>query len=197
MWDEQSAIESWLASAQREPAKLGGVLERYRSFLILWSKQEMNSRIAADCGASDIVQETFREACRDFGDFRGKTEAEFTVWLKQIHRHNLIDHLRRLEHGPCIRSLGGDVDCDRTITLLGKPAARQTSLGEIAVRGEDALRVADCLLQLPANQAEAVRLRYLEGWPLGRIAEELNVSRDAVAGYLKRGLQKLRERLAL
>jgi RNA polymerase sigma-70 factor (ECF subfamily) len=45
---------------------------------------------------------------------------------------------------------------------------------------------------LPETQAEAIRLRYMEGLPLSEIVERTGKSDTAVAGLLKRGLQKLR-----
>ena len=47
--------------------------------------------------------------------------------------------------------------------------------------------------QLPKDQAEAVRLRHLEGWSLKQMAEHFGRSEVAVAGLLKRGMQTLRE----
>jgi RNA polymerase sigma-70 factor (ECF subfamily) len=50
----------------------------------------------------------------------------------------------------------------------------------------------EALHQLPETQAEAIRLRYMEGLPLADIVERMGKSDTAVAGLLKRGLQKLR-----
>jgi DNA-directed RNA polymerase specialized sigma24 family protein len=47
----------------------------------------MHGRIAADlqakAGSSDLIQETFLEAQRDFHCFAGTTEAELSEWLRQ------------------------------------------------------------------------------------------------------------------
>ena len=48
---------------------------------------------------------------------------------------------------------------------------------------------------LPDDQREAVQLRHLEGWSLKQLAEHFGRSEVAVAGLLKRGMQKLRELL--
>ena len=48
------------------------------------------------------------------------------------------------------------------------------------------------LHQIPETQAEAIRLRYMEGLSLSDIVERMGKSDTAVAGLLKRGLQKLR-----
>ncbi|MEM9646385.1 MAG: sigma-70 family RNA polymerase sigma factor, partial [Planctomycetota bacterium] len=63
-----------------------------------------------------------------------------------------------------------------------------------AIREEAALELLEALHELPEMQAEAIRLRYMEGLPLAEIVERLGKSDTAVAGLLKRGLQKLRDR---
>ena len=60
------------------------------------------------------------------------------------------------------------------------------------IRGEQALRLAEILQTLPDAQRDAVRLRHMEGWPLEKIAEELDRTVVATAGLIKRGLKALR-----
>ena len=60
------------------------------------------------------------------------------------------------------------------------------------IRSEAVVALLDALHQLPETQAEAIRLRYMEGLPLSEIVERMDKSDTAVAGLLKRGLQKLR-----
>ena len=52
-------------------------------------------------------------------------------------------------------------------------------------------KIANAIHPYP-TQAEAIRLRYMEGLPLAEIVERMGKSDTAVAGLLKRGLQKLR-----
>jgi RNA polymerase sigma-70 factor (ECF subfamily) len=63
------------------------------------------------------------------------------------------------------------------------------------MRGERAILLAQMMQSLPEDQFESIRLRYIEGWSLARIAERLNRSQDSVAGLLKRGLQSLRKQM--
>ena len=62
----------------------------------------------------------------------------------------------------------------------------------VAIRAEAVVALLEALHQLPETQAEAIRLRYMEGLPLAEIVERMGKSDTAVAGLLKRGLQKLR-----
>ena len=62
----------------------------------------------------------------------------------------------------------------------------------MVIKAEAAVALLEALHQLPETQAEAIRLRYMEGLPLAAIVERTGKSDTAVAGLLKRGLQKLR-----
>jgi len=55
--------------------------------------------------------------------------------------------------------------------------------------------LATCLEQIPDNQREAIRMRYLEGMSLKEISKKMDKSEMAVAGLLKRGLQGLRDEM--
>ena len=151
------------------------------------------------CDASDIVQETMLEAIRDFGRFAGRSEPEFSAWLKQIHRHNVEEALRR-HVGVERRSLRREqrlLPAEGSVSFFWKePAARQTTASQQMIRGEKALRLAALLESLPPAQREAVVLRHLEGLSLEDIATRLGRSAAATAGLIKRGLQKLRENKA-
>src|SRR5262245_40989200 len=65
-------------------AALGRLLELYRGFLTLLARVQIGRRLKSKVDAADLVQETFLEAHRHFGRFRGTTEGELTGWLRQI-----------------------------------------------------------------------------------------------------------------
>ena len=65
-------------------------LERYRSWLGLLARLQVEPRFRAKFDPSDIVQQTMLEAVRDWPKFRGSTEAELAAWLRQILAHVLL-----------------------------------------------------------------------------------------------------------
>jgi len=76
---------------------LGRLLELYRNYLKLLARLQIDRRLQVKLDASDVVQETFLEAHRDFGQFRGTTEGELVSWLRQIlvtNLANLVRHYR-------------------------------------------------------------------------------------------------------
>jgi RNA polymerase sigma-70 factor (ECF subfamily) len=60
------------------------------------------------------------------------------------------------------------------------------------MRGENAVRLAKALARLPEDQAEAVRMRHLDGWTLERIADRMGKTDTAIASLLYRGMKNLR-----
>lgn len=98
MNDEPSETRELLRLARQGDAEaLGRLLERYRSYFGRQAERQLHGRIAARVGASDVVQQTFLEAHRDFAGFRGSAEPELLAWLECILNHNLArvirDHL--------------------------------------------------------------------------------------------------------
>src|SRR5213080_709075 len=55
---------------------MGRLLELYRNYLKLLARLQIDRRLQGKADPSDLVQETFLEAYRDFAQFRGTTERE-------------------------------------------------------------------------------------------------------------------------
>src|SRR5918999_6459314 len=62
---------------------LGALLERYRPYLALLARLQIDRRLRGKADPADLVQETFLEAHRGFPRFRGETEAELAAWLRR------------------------------------------------------------------------------------------------------------------
>jgi RNA polymerase sigma-70 factor (ECF subfamily) len=147
---------------------------------------------------SDVVQETLAEAVRDLPQFRGGSVPELARWLRRILERNLRDRARR-ESAACRdisreRSLDAEIDrsaarIEGWLAVAGLPPDAQ------AEREEQLQRLATALAQLPDDQRTAVELKHLQSWPVAAVAEHLNRSEAAIAGLLRRALQRLRELL--
>ena len=171
------------------------LLEEYRAYLRVMARRQLDSRIHARVDASDVVQQTFLEAHRDFAGFCGQTEEEWMAWLQRILHNNVAQSIQ--QH---IFVQKRTVDKEKSLDdskRTGHPlrdalAVDQSSPSQRAMRGENAVRLAQAIETLPDDQREAIRLRHLEGWPLARIAEHFGRTEVAVAGLLKRGLKRLK-----
>src|SRR5262245_32248157 len=78
-----------------EAAALGDLLELYRNYLMILARLQIGPRLRGKADPADLVQECFLEAHRAFARFRGRTEAEFAQWLRQILAATLWHLIRR------------------------------------------------------------------------------------------------------
>src|SRR5687768_17974796 len=69
---------------------LGRLLTLYTNYLKLMVTTQLDTRLRGRVSPSDIVQDTFFEAHRDFNQFRGQSTAEFVAWLRRIVVHNIL-----------------------------------------------------------------------------------------------------------
>jgi RNA polymerase sigma-70 factor (ECF subfamily) len=173
-------------------------VERFRGYLLLLARAQLNPRLAGKLDASDVVQQTLAQAWQAAEQFRGTTDAEMAGWLRQILGHTLANLAR--DYGRERRDVGREQSLAATIAqssarLDAWLADPRSSPDERAERNEQVLALADALAALPEPQGEALTLHHLHGYRLEEIAERMGKSASAVAGLLKRGLKTLRERM--
>jgi RNA polymerase sigma-70 factor (ECF subfamily) len=173
-------------------------LERFREYLRLLARLQLDPRLRGKLDPSDVVQQTLLEAYEKRDQFRGSSEGEWLVWLRQALAHNLADALRAF--GQAKRDVARERSLEEAVAAsscrLGAfLAAEQSSPSQQAERHEQAVRLAEALAALPDDNREALVLHYCEDWPLADIATHVGRTPAAVAGLLKRGLKQLCERL--
>jgi RNA polymerase sigma-70 factor (ECF subfamily) len=173
-------------------------LERYGDYLRLLARLQLSPRLQAKLDASDVVQQTLLQAHESRTQFRGQTEAEWLAWLRAILANALAGAMRRFSTEA--RDLGRECSLEAQLDLSssrleGLLAADQSSPSERAGRGEELLRLAQAMAQLPPDQRRVVELHYLKALPVAEVAELLDRTRPAVVGLLFRGLKRLRNLL--
>jgi RNA polymerase sigma-70 factor (ECF subfamily) len=171
---------------------VGVLLEQFRPYLRILAQRQLEGPLGVRLDASDLVQQTCLSAVRHIQKFDGVSEAAFVAWLRTIHQNNIRtairDHLIAQK-----RAAGRELTpADEQSIDQSLVAASESSPSQRLMRGESAVRLAAALQDLPDDQREAVRLRYLEGRSLAEIAERLDRSVVAAAGLVKRGLMQLR-----
>jgi RNA polymerase sigma-70 factor (ECF subfamily) len=187
-----------LARAGSGPA-LGQLLELYSRYLALLARLHIGRRLQGKADAADLVQETFLEAYRNFARFRGRTEAEFVAWLRQILAGRLGLLARRY-----LGTKGRDVRLERDLAaeldrssrvLDGALAAAQSSPSQQAARREQGVLLADALDRLPEDYREVIVLRHLQGLPFAEVGRRLGRTEDSVQKVWLRALARLRRSL--
>ena len=201
---EPSAISmSLLISAKGGSEEaLGRLFELYANYLKLLAATQLDGKLRQRVSPSDVVQETFLEATRDFPRFRGASQGELLAWLRKILVNNLAHLVER-------HVLAGKRDVRREVSLqvIGKSleqstmrleavlADRQPSPSSNAATHDDAIILADAMAQLPKDYRQVLILRNLEGKPFGEVAEEMERSTGAVRMLWLRAIDQLRSSL--
>ena len=192
---DESTTQLLIKAKSGDAEKLGRLLEQYRGYLLMLAHRYLDERLRRRIDPADIVQHTYLEAQRDLPSFRGSSPAEFAGWIRNILKHNVASAVARHVSAQK-RSIGREVNVGNdsaAANWFAQMPGSTTSPSRRVMREEAALAMLDALAQLPENQAEAVRLRYMEGLSLAEICERMGKTEMAAAGLLKRGLRKLRE----
>jgi RNA polymerase sigma-70 factor (ECF subfamily) len=175
-------------------------IERFRAYLVLLARLQVDPAIRDKVDLSGIVQQTLLEAIQEQRRPapRVRTEGQTAAWLRSILSHNLADRLRLMtaqkRDGRKERSL--DAALEQSASRLDAwLAIQESSPSQKVIRQEDTLRMIEALAALPENQRRAIELHHLEELPLAEIARRLGLTKAAVAGLLHRGLKAMRARL--
>ncbi|HUY34013.1 MAG TPA: sigma-70 family RNA polymerase sigma factor [Pirellulales bacterium] len=175
----------------------GALLEKYRTYLQLLSRVEIGRRLQTKVDASDVVQETFLEAHRNFGKFRGGSEAEFVAWLRAIlagRIANLVRHYLGTQGRDLRREQGLNIELDQSSQLIdrGLFAIQSTPSQHVAQR-EQGVILAEALSKLPRDYREVVVLRNFEELAFPEVARRMERSEDSVQKLWVRALASLRQ----
>ena len=154
----------------------GRLLELYRNYLRLMARSLISQPLRVRIDASDLVQETFLKAHREFVGFLGSTEPELVAWLRQILVRSLADQVRwhRADKRDLRREDRLELLLDRSSEAIQKALATDVSSPSArASRREQAVLLADALEKLPADYREVFILRNLEHIPFEQIAARM------------------------
>lgn len=173
---------------------LGLVLESCRRYLLLVATQELDPDLRAKGGASDLVQETFFEAQRDFERFQGTSEAELLAWLRQILLNNIANFTRHYR-ATSKRDVGREIALQADDSAQGglDVAASNVTPSSDAIEREQAAALQQALERLPAEYRQAVVLRYVEGLSFEAIGSKMDRSAEAARKLWSRAMSRLRE----
>lgn len=171
-------------------------LNRYRDYLLLLARVEIDPRLRQKLDPSDVAQQTMLDAFQKREQFCGSSESERDAWLRQILANNLVDALRTVGRKK------RDVERERSLELQLEQSsqhfaswlgAEQSTPSQKLEQHEQAIKLAGALAKLPDPQREALVLQNWDNWSLAEIAEHMGRTPAAVAGLLKQGLKRLRE----
>ena len=182
----------------------GRLLHVYRNYLKLLVMGQLERKLLARVSPSDVVQETFLEASRDFSQFRGTSSNEFGAWLKKI----LVNNLHRVieQH-----VLAKKRDVRREISLEAMAHALEESTARLeailpdpgvspsgnAQQSELEIKLADKLAELPIDYREVILLRHIEALPFEQVGTQMGRSAGAARMLWLRAIRSLKESMEL
>ena len=184
---------------RRDPEALAAFLQSHRPQLMAFIERQLGTALRRKVEPDDVFQEASAEAVRalpaaEFGD------REPFSWLCQIAERRIIDLHRRFfgaqkrDAGREV-SLGSNSSDTQQAGLINLLVASLTTPSQAFSRNAREEKLLAALDKLPAEQREALRLRYIESLPSKQIAERLGKSDAAVRVMLTRSLKKLHELL--
>jgi RNA polymerase sigma-70 factor, ECF subfamily len=187
----------WLAAARGGSREaLGQALEACRHYLLLVAHQELDPSLQGKGGASDVVQQTFLEAQRDFGQFGGTSRTDLLAWLRRLLLNNVADFTRRYH--------GDKRQAQREVPLATDSAATESALGleadtpspsRHAMRHEQDEALHQALERLPLEYRQVIHLRYQEECSFEEVGRLMQRTPNAARKLWLRAVQRLRQEL--
>jgi RNA polymerase sigma-70 factor (ECF subfamily) len=184
---------------RRDPEALAALLQSHRAQLMAFIERQLGTALRRKVEPDDVFQETSAEAVRALPTAELGDREPFS-WLCQIAERRIIDLHRRF-FGAQKRDAGREVPLGSSSAdthragLIDMLVATLTTPSQAFSRNAREEKLTAALDKLPAEQREALRLRYVESLPSKQIAERLGKSDAAVRVMLTRSLKKLHELL--
>jgi RNA polymerase sigma-70 factor (ECF subfamily) len=178
-------------------AVLGQLLEHYRDYLLRIANNEFPRDMVGKIAPSDLVQETFLQAARDFPGFVGGTEAELRAWLRQVLLNNLRDAHKYWQQthkraGAAELAQQGGASSSLFQPKLISPESSPSALVRAA---EDRQRVQAALQKLPEEYRQVIELRTFDGLQFAEVGIAMNRSSEAARKLWTRAIDCLAEEL--
>jgi RNA polymerase sigma-70 factor, ECF subfamily len=167
------------------------LLAACRGYLLQVATRRLNPVLRAKANPSDLVQDTLLEAYRDFAQFRGRCEAEWLAWLRQLLVHNIANFERRFLATAMRRtqleiSLG-----ERNVSDV--VVAQDPSPSSTLVAKEQKHAVERQLEQLPEDYRLVLVWHHKDELPFDEIGRRLCRSPDAARRLWSRAIDRLQQ----
>lgn len=188
----EALVRRWLT---RDPAAVAELVELYRPQLRAFIENQLGQQLRRKVEPDDVFQEAFAEALRSLPSAELAGREPFR-WLCMIAEHRIVDLHRHFfaaqkRDAGRERELGGHGTESEPAGLINLLVASMTTPSAAFSRNVREERLHDALNQLPDDQREVLKLRYVDSLPTKVIAEQLNKSDVSIRVMLTRSLKKL------
>lgn len=180
-------------------SSLGRLMGLYSEYLKFVVSSQMDERLRCRVSASDVVQESFYEAHRDFAAFRGESPQEFLAWLRRILVNNLMRVVER-NVTAAKRDVRREVSLDRirrgveqsSFRFSAMLASEEDSPSTDLRRQESNAELTEVLAKPPSDYRRVIRLRNIEGLPFAEVGKRMDRTSGAARMLWLRALEQLR-----
>jgi len=182
-------VETWIKAARDgDPDAIGWAFEACRGDMIQAATSLLPADLRVKEDVTDLVQETFLEAYRDFTQFSGNTGAEWKAWLRKILVNNLRELARRYRNTEK-RGLHKEVP----IAGNGNEdiPGDTTSPSGMAIRKERSEAIRQALERLPERDRLALYLRSHEQCTFEAMGQRLGCSAVAARNRWVNAIDRL------
>ncbi|HEV3256610.1 MAG TPA: sigma-70 family RNA polymerase sigma factor [Gemmataceae bacterium] len=190
-------VGEWIAAARSGSREaLGHLLEWCRPYLLLVANQQLVPDLHGKVGASDLVQDTFVEAQRDFGRFHGASEDELLAWLRCILLNNVANVSRQYCETEK-RQIKREIPLDEAPlgellnALIDKGQSPSSQV--LAQERDEVLRQA--LARLPEQYRLVIRWRSYERCSFEEVGRRMDRSTEAARKLWARAIEHLEQTL--
>jgi len=176
--DDATLLDAWRAGDRAAGARL---LER-RVREMTWF---FRNKVFNESDVADLVNQTFLACVTAKDRFRGDTS--FRRFMYAVAQNTLREYLRQ-------RAKRSREQLDFSEVCV--QAIDPRSMSSIHAEREELQAFVHALRLLPLEDQTVLELKYFEGCSGSEIAERLGIPEGTVRSRLRRGLQRLRERIA-
>lgn len=128
--------------------------------------------------AEELTSEVFLKAWQKLHLYRPQADAKFSTWLYTVARNTIVDFYRK----QTATELSFE-DLPETADLEGPELYREAGELETA------------LAALSAEYEKVLRLRFVEGYPIAKVAQIMRKKEDNIRAISSRAVAKMRELL--
>lgn len=184
-----------LAARAGSNSALGQLLQGYQDYLNLLADEELGSAVKVKASASDLVQDSFLEAKRDFGQFTGQSTEEFQAWLRRLLLNNVANLIRSYQRTEK-RDISKEAPASRCdLYGTGPLAGESKTASSIVMQNEllDALQSA--IQKLPGHYQDVIQWRNYDRASFEDIGSRLERSPEAARKLWVRAVELLQQEL--
>ena len=189
-------------AAAGDEAALTDLLDSYRDRLRRMVLLRMNPLLKSRLNPSDVLQESFLDAHRQFPEYANSQATSVYFWLRNIvskrlgklHRFHLDAEMRDAKRE---MSLDANLTGASSMFLAAHLAASSTSVDQKIFQAEVQVKLQAALAEIDEKDREVIALRHFEELTTEETAEILSLTRSGVLKRYTRALRKLRDAIGI